>query len=67
MWENKLMPVGITSNVLQCNPNFSKREGYVNNLESNNFKNELHQAVNIASLDDLGCLSDYLYTDADNT
>ncbi len=60
------MLVSIASNILQYKPNLSKREGYSINLESNNFKNELHQAVNAAGLDDLGCLSGCLYTDVDD-
>lgn len=51
-WENKFVPVGIASNVLQYEPNLSIWEGYAINLVSNNFENELHQAVNAASLDD---------------
>ncbi len=56
----------IASNVLQCEPNLSKREGYAVNLESNKFKNELHQAVDAAGLDNSSCLDGCLYTDTDN-
>lgn len=60
------MPVGIASNVLQFEPDLSKWEGYAINLESDNFKNELHQSIDVTALDDLGCLSGCLYTDIDN-
>lgn len=45
----------------------SEQEGYTINLESNNIKNELHQAVDASNLDDSDNLSDCLYMDADNT
>ena len=60
------MPIGIASNILQCEPNLGKWEGYAVNLEFDNFKNELHQAVNAASQDDSGGLSGCFYIDADN-
>ncbi len=60
------MAVGITSKHLQYKPVLSKRKGYVVNLESDNFENELHQAVNVAGLDDSGYLSGCLYTDAED-
>ncbi len=60
------MPVDIASNILQCKPDLSKREDYAVNLESDNFKNVLHQVVDAAGLDDAGCLSGCLYRDADN-
>ena len=64
--EEKFVPVGIASNVLQCELNLSKREKYVVHLESNNFENELYQMVDATSLDDLHCMSGILYTDNDN-
>ena len=60
------MPVGITSRILQCKPDISKQEGYSVDLEANNLENELHHIVDATGLNDLGCLSGYLYTDADN-
>lgn len=60
------MPVGIAGNILQYKPDFSKRENYTVNLESNNFKNKLHNVVNATGLDDSGCLGGCLYTNIDN-
>ncbi len=60
------MPVSIANNVLEYKLDLSKREGYAINLKSSNFENELHQAVDTASLYDSGCLSGCLYTDVDN-
>ncbi len=60
------MPVGIASNVLQYEPDLNKREDYAINLESDNFENKLHQAVDTTGLDDSGCLNGCLYMDADD-
>lgn len=61
------MSVNITSNILQCKLDLSKWEGYIVNFKSNNFENKLHQTVNAVSLDDLGYLSNCLYTNVDDT
>lgn len=60
------MLIGIASNVLQYELNLGKWEGYAINLEFDNFKNKLHQAVNAAGQDDSGCLSGCFYINADN-
>ena len=66
MWEDKFVPVGIASCVLQYEPDISKRESYSVYLEANNFENELHHVVDAASLDVSNCLSGCLYTDVDD-
>lgn len=66
-WKNKFLPVGITSNVLQYKCNLSKQKGYAINLASMNFENKLYQVFDITGLDDSGCLSGYLYKNANNT
>ena len=55
-----------TSHILWCKSDISKQEGYFIDLEADNLKNELYHAVDDTSLNDLGCLSDCLYTDADD-
>ncbi|WP_375449087.1 DUF6570 domain-containing protein [uncultured Nostoc sp.] len=76
-WEDEFVPVSIASRVLQCEPDISEREGYSVDLEADNLENELHHeadnlendlhhAVDVAGLNDLGCLSGCLYTDADD-
>lgn len=64
--EDKFLPIGMAGNVLQYKPDFSKREYYAVNLESNNFDNRLHQAVDATGHNYLGCISNWLYTDTDN-
>lgn len=44
----------------------SKWKDYNMYFESNNFENILNQVINIASFDNLGYLSDYIYTNANN-
>lgn len=66
MWKDEFVLVGIASNVLQCETDFCKQKGYAINLNSDNFKNELHQAVNATGLCDSGCLSGYFHMVADN-
>lgn len=51
---------------MECKLDFSKGKGYAVNFEYDNFKNKLHQMVNINGPDDLGCLSGYLFMDTDN-
>lgn len=65
-WEDKFVPVGIASRVLQCEPDISEQEGYSVDLEADNLEKELHHAVDAAGLNDSGCLSGCLYTDTDN-
>lgn len=60
------MPAGIANRILQGKPDVGKQEGYAADLETDNYKNELHHAVDTAGLDDSGCPSMCLYTDADN-
>lgn len=61
------MPIGIARNVLhEYKPDLSKREGYIVNCKSDNFKNKLHYTVNAIGLDDSDCLSSCLYMNADN-
>ena len=66
-WEDEFVPAGIADRVLQCGSDFAEREGYTMNLESDNYENDLHHAVEDAGLDDSGILSGCLYTDADDT
>ncbi len=61
------MPAGISSRVLQCDEDTQEREGYVADLETENFENDLHHAVNNAGISNSGLLSGCLYTDADDT
>lgn len=65
-WEDEFVPTGIVNRVLRCDPDSEEREGYAANLESDNYENELHSAVNDAGLNDSGLLSGCLYTDADD-
>lgn len=60
------MLVGITSNILQYKPDLSKQEGYVINLESDNFKSNLYHTVNIVDLENSNYLSGCLYMDVDD-
>lgn len=60
------MLVGIANNILQYQTDLNKPGDYTVNLESNNFKNKLYQAVDTVDLDDLICPTGCLYTDTDN-
>ncbi len=61
------MPAGISNRVLQCDEDIQEREGYVADLETGNFENDLHHAVSNARISNSGLLSGCLYTDVDNT
>lgn len=65
-WKDEFVLVSITNNILQYKPDLSKQEGYIVNLKSDNFKNKFHNVVNTIDLDDSICLTDYLYTNANN-
>lgn len=58
--------MGIANNILQYQADLGERKSYAMNLESNNFKNELHQAVNTANLDLLAYMCSCLYIKAKN-
>ncbi len=66
-WEGEFVPTNISSRVLQCDKDTKEKEGYVANLEIENFKNNLDHAVNNAEISDSGLLSGCLYTDVDDT
>lgn len=66
-WEGKFIPAGISSRVLQYDDDIQEKEGYAANLETDNFENNLHYAVNSAGISDSSVLSGCLYTDTDDT
>lgn len=54
------------SQVLECDYDIQKWEGYITNLEAENFENDLYHVVKNEGLGDLGLLRSCLYTDSDN-
>lgn len=61
------MPTNISSKVLQCDEDIQEREGYVADLEIENFENDLHHTVSNTRISNSGLLSDCLYIDIENT
>lgn len=66
-WNEEIVPIRISSRVLQCDPSHEEREGYAANLGSNNYENELYHTIGTDGLNDSGILSERLYTDVDYT
>lgn len=52
---------------MQYHENTPEREGYVTDLEIENFENDLHHADSNVEISDSGLLSDCLYTNVDHT
>ncbi len=65
-WKGEFIPAGISSRVLQYDEDIQEREGYVADLETENFENDLYHAMNNAGISESGLLSSCLYTNADD-
>lgn len=66
-WKGEYVPANISNKVLQCDENRQEREGYVADLETENFENDLHYVVSNTGINDSGLLSNCLYTNLDDT
>lgn len=61
------MSASILSEVLQCNKDIQKRKGYVANLKTEIFENDLYYTINSIRISDFGLLNNYWYIDINNT
>lgn len=66
-WEGEFVSAGISDRILQCDEDIQEREGYAADLDTDNFENDLHYAINNVEIGDSGLLSGCLYTDVDDT
>lgn len=65
-WEDEFVPTGIADEVLHCEADSTEKQGYAADLETDNFENDLQQAMDDASLNAVGMTGGCLYTDVDN-
>lgn len=64
---DEYIPKDISSRVVVLKKNSSERKGYGMYLMENNNENNLHHAIEVASINKLGILSEYIYTNVNNS
>ena len=65
-WEDEFVPTGIADEVLHCKADSTEKQGYAADLETDNFEDDLQQAIDDAGLNAVGMTGGCLYIDVDN-
>ncbi len=66
IWEDKFTPSSIMDNIVHCNVNQHKCEGYATDLNDANFENDLDVAIASTGIEEDHINSGCVYSDIDN-
>ncbi len=65
-WEDEFIPSGIMDNIVHCNTDQHKREGYATDLNDGNFKNDLDATIAGTSIEGDHINNGCIYSNIDN-